>query len=147
MLDRVLVIKSYFRKQTRYRFIGSSILFIYDGASSTPKISVKMVDFAHTTLLPDDNTIRDESYLEGLDRIIKLFENIIDEVKFARGISHDFKMVFFKIPTFCQLCSNFIWGVTSKQGFLCQNHGCEYSAHKKCYKLVPQNCKGKKKEK
>jgi len=139
-------LKVFFRKQTKYLFIGSSILFIYDGASpaENPLVRVKMVDFAHTNILPEDNSVRDNSYLEGVERIIKYFENIADEVKFARGIGHDFKLVFFKSPTFCSLCTNFIWGISSKQGYRCANIGCEYNAHKKCFKLVPNNCKGKK---
>jgi len=144
MLDELFKIKHFFRKQTKYRFIGSSLLFIYDGSSKIPKTKVKMVDFAHTNILPVDNTTRDDSYLQGIDRIIKYFENIIDEVKFARGIGHEFKLVYFKGPTFCTLCTQFIWGISAKQGYRCFNAGCEFAAHRKCYKLVPNNCKGKK---
>jgi hypothetical protein len=145
MLEKLHEIKKYFRMQTKYRFIGSSLLFIYDGANEKPDVRVKMLDFAHTSYHPEENRIRDESYLDGTDKVIKYFENIVDEVKFAKGITHEFKLVYFMSPTFCTLCTQFIWGVTNKQGYRCQNKGCDFNAHRHCHKLVPSNCKGTKK--
>jgi inositol-1,4,5-trisphosphate 5-phosphatase len=53
---------------------------------------------------------------------------------------HKFKLKFFKKPTFCQLCSGFIWGITAPQGYQCTV--CKYAVHKKrkCRDFVPKNC-------
>jgi len=51
---------------------------------------------------------------------------------------HQFKLKFFKSPTWCQFCDLFIWGVTSAQGFECTK--CKYASHKKCVKFVPDMC-------
>lgn len=36
---------------------------------------------------------------------------------------HEFKQVYFKKPTWCKCCGDFIWGVFNKQGYRCS---CEY---------------------
>jgi hypothetical protein len=51
--------------------------------------------------------------------------------------THNFKEATFSKPTFCDLCSNFVWGL-AKQGFECQD--CGYNAHKKCMQLVNTPC-------
>lgn len=38
----------------------------------------------------------------------------------ASGIQHLFKLTHFNKPTFCHYCSDFIWGVLSKQGYSCE---------------------------
>ncbi|KAF8538024.1 hypothetical protein BDD12DRAFT_743025 [Trichophaea hybrida] len=58
----------------------------------------------------------------------------------ARGTqSHNFKSTTFKILTNCDLCSERIWGLTSK-GFKCTD--CGYACHSKCEMKVPAACPG-----
>jgi len=81
----------WFQQQTAFRFIGSSILFIYDaqpppidtGTPITPQqiantATVKLVDFAHTWELTEESSI-DQDYIYGLTNLITLLEDIYTE--------------------------------------------------------------------
>ena len=50
---------------------------------------------------------------------------------------HVFELHFFKQPTFCSHCSQFIYGV-GKQGYMCVQ--CGYSLHKHCVDLIAFSC-------
>lgn len=50
---------------------------------------------------------------------------------------HKFHPTTFTRPTYCDLCSNFIWGVVM-QGYECSE--CGYNSHKKCSALVITPC-------
>ncbi|KYQ92009.1 ankyrin repeat-containing protein [Tieghemostelium lacteum] len=52
--------------------------------------------------------------------------------------SHDFKLKYFTQPTRCQLCSQFIWSVIGKQGYICNE--CGYSVHKLCCPKIIDSC-------
>eukprot|EP01129_Flabellula_baltica_P001127 TRINITY_DN1103_c0_g1_i1.p1 TRINITY_DN1103_c0_g1~~TRINITY_DN1103_c0_g1_i1.p1 ORF type:complete len:518 (-),score=112.17 TRINITY_DN1103_c0_g1_i1:41-1594(-) len=133
-LNRVL---EWFQTQSHYKFYGSSLLFVYDGASETPVVNLRMVDFAHTIEITDGT--KDDSYKFGIYTILDIFEKIIAEgQEHESGHSHSFTAVHFSKPTFCKYCTNFIWGLTGKQGLSCTQ--CGYPAHKQCYKLVPKSC-------
>ena len=69
------------------QIIGSSILFVHD----ENKASLWIIDFGKTRLLPDrirpTHTIpwtrgsHEDGYLIGLDNLISLFREILDELK------------------------------------------------------------------
>jgi novel protein kinase C epsilon type len=51
--------------------------------------------------------------------------------------AHNFKVKTYKSPTFCDHCGTLLWGLL-KQGYQCTV--CKSNVHKKCIKLVPDNC-------
>ncbi|CAJ0937750.1 unnamed protein product, partial [Mesorhabditis belari] len=52
---------------------------------------------------------------------------------------HQFVATFFRQFTFCQFCSDFMWGL-NKQGYQCQL--CSASVHKKCHDKLLTQCPG-----
>ncbi|CAN0183899.1 unnamed protein product [Lampetra planeri] len=52
---------------------------------------------------------------------------------------HEFVATFFRQPTFCSVCRDFVWGL-NKQGYQCRQ--CNAVIHKKCIDLVIAKCTG-----
>ncbi|GAM17462.1 hypothetical protein SAMD00019534_006370 [Acytostelium subglobosum LB1] len=86
------VLQSWFKKNTKYAFYGSSLLFVFGHVHEqhrkhhnvimvSPEIgvSLKMIDFAHVD--PLDKGALDESYLTGLENLIKLMQEVLDDAK------------------------------------------------------------------
>ncbi|XP_029656009.1 calcium-dependent protein kinase C-like [Octopus sinensis] len=55
---------------------------------------------------------------------------------------NDHQMVrhYFKSPTYCGHCCQFIWGITKRQGFKCKV--CQFSCHVRCSEYVTFQCTG-----
>lgn len=67
-----------------YRFYSGSLLVVYDGLPSSDLIELRMIDFAHSILLPSATTDEssgefdpDRDYLFGLERLIDVFREIL----------------------------------------------------------------------
>ncbi|KAJ2819503.1 hypothetical protein FBU31_005507, partial [Coemansia sp. 'formosensis'] len=52
---------------------------------------------------------------------------------------HDFCLTTFSLPTYCEYCAGFLWGLT-KQGVRCRK--CQTTAHKKCAVKAVTACTG-----
>ncbi|KAL2091392.1 hypothetical protein ACEWY4_013655 [Coilia grayii] len=53
--------------------------------------------------------------------------------------NHEFQATFFKQPTFCSVCREFVWGL-NKQGYKCRQ--CNAAIHKKCIHKIIGRCTG-----
>ncbi|XP_012696524.1 protein kinase C, delta b [Clupea harengus] len=53
--------------------------------------------------------------------------------------NHEFTATFFKQPTFCSVCREFVWGL-NKQGYKCRQ--CNAAIHKKCIDIIIGRCTG-----
>ncbi|XP_025771753.1 protein kinase C delta type [Puma concolor] len=51
--------------------------------------------------------------------------------------NHEFIATFFRQPTFCSVCKDFVWGL-NKQGYKCRH--CGMNVHHKCQKKVANLC-------
>ncbi|ESN96135.1 hypothetical protein HELRODRAFT_67947, partial [Helobdella robusta] len=63
----------------------------------------------------------------------------IKQLKIHEVKGHKFIATFFKQPTFCSFCQEFLWGL-NKQGYMCQ--ACNCAVHKKCHNSILATCTG-----
>lgn len=67
----------------------------------------------------------------------------IKHPKIHEAMGHKFIATFFKQPTFCSYCNEFLWGL-NKQGYKCQ--ACNCAVHKRCHDKVLGKCPGSARE-
>uniref|UniRef100_A0A6B2LA02 Kinase n=1 Tax=Arcella intermedia TaxID=1963864 RepID=A0A6B2LA02_9EUKA len=85
VLPQLYDIFEWFKAQRIFRFYGSSILFLYDGAETEkPFIRAKMVDFAHTVRIKDGG--KDDSYKFGLWTLIDILEGLLGRKSRMRSV-------------------------------------------------------------
>eukprot|EP01126_Amoeba_proteus_P013784 TRINITY_DN1590_c0_g1_i17.p1 TRINITY_DN1590_c0_g1~~TRINITY_DN1590_c0_g1_i17.p1 ORF type:complete len:868 (-),score=278.55 TRINITY_DN1590_c0_g1_i17:163-2766(-) len=68
---------AWWEQQTSFATYSSSLLIVYDGASTVPVVTIKVIDFAHVIEL--NGTSTDENFLFGLRSNVKIFTEIINE--------------------------------------------------------------------
>uniref|UniRef100_A0A8C4F6D7 Protein kinase C n=1 Tax=Dicentrarchus labrax TaxID=13489 RepID=A0A8C4F6D7_DICLA len=87
-------------------------------------------------------------FLEGGDTGIDMKEEAptlnrrrgaIKQAKIHFIKNHEFIATFFRQPTFCSVCREFVWGL-NKQGYKCRQ--CNAAIHKKCIDKIIGRCTG-----
>jgi hypothetical protein len=83
LLRRVLEIEAWLEAQREFRFVGSSLLFVYEGdvggeargaaAGGEPEVDVRLIDFAHAVLRTGE---RDDGVLVGLRSIAQALRSV-----------------------------------------------------------------------
>ncbi|CAF3157421.1 unnamed protein product [Rotaria socialis] len=87
-------------------------------------------------------------YKDSLGRTIRIVHTNQVSNRYAerrqqvfKHFGHQFVAKIFKLPTFCAVCSEYLWGFSYK-GFQCQQ--CDCVVHQTCYSRFACPCRGKK---
>uniref|UniRef100_A0A8D8Y8J7 Protein kinase C n=1 Tax=Cacopsylla melanoneura TaxID=428564 RepID=A0A8D8Y8J7_9HEMI len=88
-----------------------------------------------------DLPLLDEEHVFG--RAITRRRGAIKHQKVHQVKGHNFVAKFFRQPTFCAFCKDFLWGF-GKQGYQCQT--CQTAVHKKCHDKLLTKCSGSSRE-
>ncbi|XP_021914540.1 putative protein kinase C delta type homolog isoform X2 [Zootermopsis nevadensis] len=93
--------------------------------------------------LPTLSSLDDESVGRTRGRAITRRRGAIKHHKVHEVKGHRFVAKFFRQPTFCAFCKDFLWGF-GKQGYQCQS--CQTAVHKKCHDKFLGKCPGSGRE-
>ncbi|KAK3102892.1 hypothetical protein FSP39_014744 [Pinctada imbricata] len=74
---------------------------------------------------------------------IKKRRGAIKQQKVHEVKGHQFIAKFFRQPTYCSFCNEFLWGL-NKQGYQCKV--CNCAVHKKCHEKILGSCPGSAKD-
>uniref|UniRef100_A0A8C2Q5F4 Protein kinase C n=1 Tax=Cyprinus carpio TaxID=7962 RepID=A0A8C2Q5F4_CYPCA len=85
--------------------------------------------------LEDADTVVSEEEAPNLNRR----RGAIKQAKIHFIKNHEFIATFFRQPTFCSVCRDFVWGL-NKQGYKCRQ--CNAAIHKKCIDKIIGRCTG-----
>uniref|UniRef100_A0A4W4F803 Protein kinase C n=1 Tax=Electrophorus electricus TaxID=8005 RepID=A0A4W4F803_ELEEL len=86
------------------------------------------MDTAHQSVVPEEEA-------PNLNRR----RGAIKQAKIHFIKNHEFIATFFRQPTFCSVCRDFVWGL-NKQGYKCRQ--CNAAIHKKCIDKIIGRCTG-----
>jgi Inositol polyphosphate kinase len=77
--DKLEELKKVFENQSKFRFYGSSLLFLYESGDDAVRVDLKMIDFAHVWPIegPDSHEERDGGYLVGIDTLLSGIEQVM----------------------------------------------------------------------
>lgn len=75
-LKKLLTLHAWMTVQVHYKFVASSLLFVYD-ADMPLRANVTMIDFAHVFDITNGAT--DVGYIKGLDTLIALMKKTLDQ--------------------------------------------------------------------
>lgn len=82
--DKISNLKDISSSLDGYRFNGSSIIILYEGCENTKnsqascEVDVRVVDFAHSSILIDEHDGPDIGFLFGLDNLLQVIERCRD---------------------------------------------------------------------
>ncbi|KAK5644501.1 hypothetical protein RI129_005801 [Pyrocoelia pectoralis] len=105
------------------------------GANSTTSLLTNSTD--------SDNPDEVEEYPRSRGKQITRRRGAIKHQRVHEVKGHKFLAKFFRQPTFCAFCKDFLWGFC-KQGYQCQC--CQTAVHKKCHEKLLGKCPGSGRE-
>uniref|UniRef100_A0A3B3QVE2 Protein kinase C n=1 Tax=Paramormyrops kingsleyae TaxID=1676925 RepID=A0A3B3QVE2_9TELE len=90
-------------------------------------------------LQPSGKVMMAVQYLEQEVLTLNRRRGAIKQAKVHNIKNHEFIATFFRQPTFCSVCREFVWGL-NKQGYQCRE--CNAAIHKKCIDKIIGRCTG-----
>ncbi|XP_074028685.1 protein kinase C delta isoform X4 [Leptinotarsa decemlineata] len=111
---------------------------VIDGSGSSSQ-SDSFSTLTKSTSLDSD----DEEFNRAKRGLITRRRGAVKHQRLHESKGHKFVAKFFRQPTFCTFCKDFLWGF-GKQGYQCQS--CQTAVHKKCHDKLLGKCPGSGRE-
>ncbi|KAG5894915.1 hypothetical protein JTB14_008875 [Gonioctena quinquepunctata] len=107
---------------------------VVDGSGSSSQSD------SYTTLTKSSSLDSDDDeFNRAKRRMITRRRGAVKHQRLHESKGHKFMAKFFRQPTFCTFCKDFLWGF-GKQGYQCQI--CQTAVHKKCHDKLLGKCPG-----